>query len=415
MVPEGWAAKPVSEIASIKGGKRMPKGARFSDTPTPFPYIRVTDFVNGTIATDDIKYVLPEHQAKIARYTISKDDIYISIAGTLGIVGMVPAKLDGAQLTENAAKIGVHSDSPVTKEYLARVLQSEVGQSQISVKKGVGGGVPKLALFRIGEILVPLPPLNEQQRIAEILLTWDRAIETTEALLAAARTQKRALMQSVFSRESMNQVECRLDDLFEFKRGAGLSKGSLDAEGKNKCVLYGELYTMYDEVIHSTLSRTNESKGLGSVAGDILIPSSTTTTGIDLGNAVVVLEDNVLLGGDIIVLRPDLERICPIYLAHLLTYHKKHEIASMAQGITIIHVYGRDLKRIRVSFPDLVKQRQISKVLCTMDQERINLTAYLDKLKSEKKALMQQLLTGKRRVKIDGDVDRIIEEVAAHG
>ena len=78
-VPDGWELKSVSDVAVVKGGKRMPKGAKFANAPTPYPYIRVSDFSNGTISTDDIQFVSPEHQAQIARYTIGKDDIYISI------------------------------------------------------------------------------------------------------------------------------------------------------------------------------------------------------------------------------------------------------------------------------------------------------------------------------------------------
>ena len=198
-VPEGWISKPLSSVAVVKGGKRMPKSAKFSEVPTPYPYIRVSDFADGSICTDEIQYVSPEHQAQIARYTISKEDIYISIAGTLGVVGTVPEELDGAQLTENAAKICINDKSEISKGFLSRVLQSRIGLSQIGVQKGVGGGVPKLALFRIGEINVPIPPLLEQQRISEILSSADDFIAKQKAIIEQQTRAKKGLMDDLLT------------------------------------------------------------------------------------------------------------------------------------------------------------------------------------------------------------------------
>jgi len=194
----------------------------------------------------------------------------------------------------------------------------------------------------------------------------------------------------------------RLEGLYFFKKGKGLSKGLMSRNGSNKCILYGELYTRYKEVVHQVYSRTESTDGLLSVVGDVLIPSSTTTSGIDLANATAVLESDVLLGGDINVLRPLNNDLDASFIAHLLTHEKKHEIASRAQGITIIHLYGSDLKDLSICLPEtLEEQQKIASVLTSADKEIDLLKQQLSDLKQEKKALMQQLLTGKRRVKIN--------------
>lgn len=198
-VPDGWEIKPLGELAKAKGGKRMPKGRPFADEPTPHAYIRVTDFDDGTISFEGLKYVLPEDQKQIARYTISNEDIYISIAGSIGIVGLVPKELDGAQLTENAAKIVLEEGSSVAKEYLAAVLTSKFGQDQIAVKKGVGGGVPKLALFRIEELLVPVPPAKMQQTIMTSLAAFDGQLAANKSLLAQTKRLKQGLMSDLLT------------------------------------------------------------------------------------------------------------------------------------------------------------------------------------------------------------------------
>lgn len=95
----------IGSFAAVKGGKRLPKGAQYADEPTVHPYIRVIDMLKRTVKMDDLKYLDEKTQKAISRYIINKNDVYISIAGTIGQVGMIPECLDGANLIENAAKI----------------------------------------------------------------------------------------------------------------------------------------------------------------------------------------------------------------------------------------------------------------------------------------------------------------------
>ena len=170
-----WKKVTVGEIAEVKGGKRLPKGKLVQDEPTPFPYLRVTDFGDNGLDTSAIKYIDEDAQSKVSRYTITNRDIYISIAGTIGRVGIVPAKFSGANLTENAAKIcEIHPH--VDERFLMYFLRTENGQGQIAGLT-VGTSQPKLALFRIKEIEISLPDLPTQRKIAGILSAYDDLIE----------------------------------------------------------------------------------------------------------------------------------------------------------------------------------------------------------------------------------------------
>ena len=104
-LPDGWQWVTIKDIADVKGGKRLPKGKNLVDYKTRYPYIRVTDFFNNSIKADELKYLEEDVYNSIKRYTISSKDVYISIAGSIGKVGTIPLDLDGANLTENAAKI----------------------------------------------------------------------------------------------------------------------------------------------------------------------------------------------------------------------------------------------------------------------------------------------------------------------
>ena len=198
-IPSEWTFCPLSDVAFVKGGKRMPAGRPFAEGRTSYPYLRVSDFKDGTVVMDALRYVLPEDREKIKRYTISKDDLYISIAGTLGLVGTVPTELDNAQLTENAAKIVFKRISDIDKRYFACLLQSDLCQRQFFRSKGTGGGVPKLALFRIENTLVPLPSKDEQRKIADLLESIDTRIREATLKQRVLQNLKKALMQDLLT------------------------------------------------------------------------------------------------------------------------------------------------------------------------------------------------------------------------
>ncbi|MBT5229383.1 MAG: restriction endonuclease subunit S [Methylococcales bacterium] len=199
-IPVGWKVVKICDLADVKGGKRLPKGSPFSEEKTPYPYIRISDFSDGSISTENIKFVRPEDREKIKRYTISKNDIYVSIAGIyLGLFGEVPNTLDGALLTENAAKLIFKNLSHLNKTYFRYMCQSNLVQSQLLQEKGIGAGVPKLALFRISETFIVLPPKSEQDSIAKILSELDFSIFKKGAKLRSNERIKKALMQDLLT------------------------------------------------------------------------------------------------------------------------------------------------------------------------------------------------------------------------
>ena len=165
-IPDNWQWTRLRNITTIKGGKRLPMGSKFSNEITNHIYIRVTDMQNQTILDNDIQYISNNVYQKIKQYTISQDDLYIVIVGsTIGKVGKVPQKFNNMNLTENAAKLVF---SKLDKNYLLMLLLSDFSQNQF-VDKTKQVGVPKLALTRLGNTLICFPPLEEQKRIVNKL------------------------------------------------------------------------------------------------------------------------------------------------------------------------------------------------------------------------------------------------------
>lgn len=191
-MPEGWDYDILGNVAKVKGGKRLPKGDQFAGTRTPYPYIRIVDFRNMSVATGELEYLKEKTQKSIAKYTISSSDVYISIAGTIGLVGIVPDELDGANLTENAAKIC--NLEKINKVFLAYFLSSPITQKQIDSFVGISTQ-PKLALNRIEKIQLPVPDLDEQCKIADILSEVNARIETEQAFKSELEQLMKGLMQ----------------------------------------------------------------------------------------------------------------------------------------------------------------------------------------------------------------------------
>ena len=175
-IPESWCWTTLGELCSIKGGKRLPKGKSFADTITPHIYIRVTDMKDHTVLLSSLKYIDEDVFAEIKSYTISSNDLYLTIAGTIGDVGLVPAELDGANLTENAAKL---TDIKCSKQYLMYVLMSSIAQDHFC-SRFHQVAQPKLSLETASSTLIPLPPYREQLRIAEELDRWLGVVVSVE-------------------------------------------------------------------------------------------------------------------------------------------------------------------------------------------------------------------------------------------
>ena len=191
----------------------------------------------------------------------------------------------------------------------------------------------------------------------------------------------------------------RLGDLASVAKGRGLSKGQLAVSGSNKCILYGELFTTYERVIKSVVSKTDSSEGFPGLRGDVLLPASTTTKGIDLAVASALLADDVQLGGDINVVRmKNALSYDPVFMANLLTHTQKLAISDLAQGSTIIHLYGRNLLNLKLNVPVISEQTAIATVLSDMDAELAALEVRRDKTRALKQGMMQELLTGRIRL-----------------
>ena len=162
-------------------------------------------------------------------------------------------------------------------------------------------------------------------------------------------------------------IESKLGDIADFSKGAGISKDQRSEEG-NPCILYGELYTRYkSEVITNVFSKTAlpDSELVKSKSNDIIIPASGETAE-DIATARCVPFDNILLGGDLNIIR--LHEQDGKFFSYQLNGVRKYDIATVAQGVSVVHLHAGDLKGITVKYPShIAEQEKISQILGLID------------------------------------------------
>ena len=184
--------------------------------------------------------------------------------------------------------------------------------------------------------------------------------------------------------------EERLADIADLYKGTGISKDQLSDDGE-PCILYGELYTKYkSETIREVISKTNidNTKLVRSKANDVIIPCSGETAE-DIATARCVLNGNILLGGDLNIIR--LHGYDGAFMSYQLNGRRKYDIAKVAQGVSVVHLYGEHLKGVKTINPCLEEQKEIAKLLSLLDERIATQNKIIDKLQSLIKGINQRV------------------------
>ena len=268
-------------------------------------------------------------------------------------------------------------------------------------------GVPQLTAPQVSIYRVFYPLKIEQQKISTFLNSIDQKIEQLSKKKTLLENYKKGLMQKIFSQEIRfsptlvptlsvgtssgfdDWKEKRLGDIATFSKGKGISKSNIIENGKIKCIRYGELYTYYNETISDIKSSTNldiENLVL-SQYNDIIIPASGETQ-IDIATASCVLKDNIALSGDLNIIRTNENGV---FLAYYLNNFKRFDIAKLAQGVSVVHLYTSQLKQLKLNLPSLKEQQKIATFLTSIDQKITQNNQTLEQMKAFKKGLLQQM------------------------
>lgn len=401
IIPEDWNVRPSAEVClKIQDGTHFSPSLGGNDNL----YVTSKNIGFGILDVSDADRIdASQHKAIYSRCDVRKGDLLLTKDGANTGNAALNNLDEEISLLSSVAFLRFDPKHHIASYYLQQIL-SPNGQKRIK-ELMAGNAITRLTLERIRKFRFAVPPLPEQLAIAAALSDVDALLIALDELIAKKRAIKQGAMQELLTGKKRlpgfrgeGEVK-KLGEIAETLKGSGLSKNKLTESGSRKCILYGELFTTYGRIINEVVSSTDSPNGVLSKRGDVLMPGSTTTIGIDLAIASALMLDNILLGGDINIIRSKkTASYSPEYLVNYITYVKRNSIAELAQGITIIHLYGKDLRDLDIELPKVEEQEAIASILSDMDTEIAALEQKREKTRLLKQGIMQELLTGKTRL-----------------
>ena len=223
-----------------------------------------------------------------------------------------------------------------------------------------GKSVVHVLSEELGKIIINYPANDEQTKIADFLSLIDQRIEKQRRLVENLKKYKRGLFLKLYN--DSEKKGYKICDLGKYCATGALSKDDIDASGKYPCILYGELFTKYGEVIKQVASRTNIIPTYLSGTNEILFPSSTTADAQSLIFPSSLKIKNIFLGGDLFTIKLKNE-FDSDFISYLVNFKYKNTLARYAQGITIIHLHYTDIKEQVIDIPNVNTQFNISSVM----------------------------------------------------
>ena len=397
MVPKGWKETTLGEILTFKNGLNFSK----SSSGENIKIVGVKDFKDLAELKDTstLESIQVESKIRDAELLRSGDLLFVRSNGNKQLIGrclFFPSVNERLSFSGFTIR-GRVSDGKTLQVYASHLVRSELIKSQFS-KNGAGTNISNLSQDVLSQATLNLPPTAEQTKIARILSTWDKVIATTERQLANSQQQKQALMQQLLTgqkrfaefRDQWNHQQ--LGDIATIVMGSSPRSESYNGNGLGLPLLQGnaDIDNRRSSPRIFTSQITKECN-----PGDILL-----SVRAPVGH-VALSAHHACIGRGIAGLLAHKEHDQSFLYQWLIWFEPQWE--SISQGSTFESVNSNDIRSLKVMTPPLPEQQKIAQVLSTADAELTNLQAQLAKLKLEKKALMQQLLTGQRRVKLDAD------------
>ena len=407
MIPEGWQRTTLGKVAKITSGG-TPDRNRSEYWGGSIPWVTTGEIGNGSIMSTS------EH---ITECGLKHSSAKLFPAGTLLMAMYGQGKTRGkiAQLkikaTTNQACAAILTKSTSDASFLFQNLTARYDEirnlSNDGSQKNLSGGLLKA-------LPILLPPLSEQRRVTGILSTWDRAIETVEALIAGARAQKQALMQQLLP-QGTTPPQKRLPGFSgEWKQRTVTQLGRVESGGTPASgnptywggdiawVTPGEITKQQTRHL-ATTERTITKDGLAESstkllpAGSVIVCTRATVGELAIATGPITTNQGFknIVPSD----RHDSDFI------YYLLLHNKKALNRVAAGSTFAEVSKADFERLTFIVPALEEQRAIAGILIDSDETIQLRSTQLSALRREKAALMQQLLTGKRRVAVAENVD----------
>lgn len=398
MLPEGWIQTTVSEACeTVSVGIVVNPSSYYVDASVGVRAFRSGNIRENKVNDSNWVFLSEEGHRKNKKSILRAGDVVVVRTGFAGTACVVPAEYDGTNCID--ILFARPKRRQLLPEYLSQLTNSELGRRQ--VLSGQSGLAQKhLNVSSYEKMKFGLPPVAEQERIAGVLSTWDTAINTAELLLANSRTQKYALMRALLApqRKSGGWRTYRLGSLFSERAESRREELPLLSITREEGVI------PRNDVGRKDTSNEDKSKYLRICPGDIGYNTMRMWQGV---SALSTLEGIVSPAYTIVTPNEKIDGRYAAYLFKLPSmvftfYRHSQGLVSDTWSLKFKH-----FRKISVSIPSLSEQERIVRILSAADDFIAILSAQIERLRSEKSSLLQQLLTGKRRVHLPAPVETV--------
>ncbi len=378
-------------------GNNYPKSDDFYDNEYCL-FLNAGNVTKSGFKFESTQFINKEKDALLRKGKLQKNDLVITTRGTVGNIAYFDESIPFENIRINSGMVIVRSEIDLEPIYLNQFLKSDLFEKWLE-KNVFGSAQPQLTVKLLNSISISYPSKEEQTKIASFLSAVDEKISQLTQKHELLNQYKQGMMQKLFSQqirfkaddgsEFGEWVETTLGEKGSFLKGKGISKADIVEDGRLPCIRYGELYTYYGEIISNVISATNLNRNslILSKANDVLIPASGETQ-IDIATASCVLEDDVALSGDLNIYRT---KENGIFLSYMICSSLKMQIAQLAQGNSVVHLYSSQLKGVQLSLPCLEEQTKIANFLSAIDQKVEVVAQQIEQAKQWKKGLLQQM------------------------
>ena len=382
IIPQEWEVKALGEAYKLQGGYAF-KSELFADIGIPIVRISNLPMDSNIVDITDCVYY-PNTESIKEQFIIKQGMLLIAMSGATTGKTAVYNSQNSSYLNQRVGMFCSKNDD-ITYNYLLQLVQSPLYSNALKPLL-IAGAQPNIAPSDVENMKFPIPPMEEQRKIAEILGVWDEAIEKQSRLIERLELRKRALMQRLLTGRTRLPgfttpwQKVKLGEIAQIKKGVQVNKDTLQEYGKYPTINGGIEPSGYSDNYNTEANTITISEG-GNSCGYVNFITTKFWSG---GHCYTIIpNDNVI--------KP--------YLFQQLKHLEPH-IMHLRVGSGLPNIQLKTLTKLRCSLPSLPEQKAIAEVLTAADNEIATHRKKLDALRLQKRGLMQQLLTGKTRVKI---------------
>ena len=381
-----WRKCTIGELTIKVGSGVTPRGGEAVYKTEGHPFVRSQNVGLGHLLLDDIAYIDEDTHQRQKNTELQLDDVLLNITGaSIGRSAIVTKEIVRGNVNQHVCIIRTKDN--LVSSFLCNFLLSNYGQKQIDSFQA-GGNRQGLNFEQIKSIKIAIPSTKEQIKVAKLLQLIEERITTQTKIIEDLKKLKSAIIEEHY-KHTQKQNACVADLGVPFNVG-NLSKEELSETGTS-CVIYGELFTTYGEIINHVESHTNKLDGMTlSKKGDLLFPSSTTVDALSLIAPSAINVDNVILGGDMFGIHIN-SGFNAQYLSYYFNHLAKKQFAKHAKGSTIIHLHYKDIEKAQLLLPCLVEQNRMAACLVLLDEKIRIESSHLQSVVKQKMYLLHQM------------------------